>query len=522
MEMCEVKPSVFQSLCSVDVTSMLQYTVAEIRPVLPCLTRMLLCSSVDESASWQESRKDLMRLLSGIEDVNDIVALLSVDFPSLEAAAKIERQMRLKVHNDGSILTSLPQKHGILLEFERSEPARKLQILLSEIMPLIDAFSNLANDDRRLPNLDGQGYATNSELFSCPSYLEVVSDVFCIAAMELPSLMNMVNLAETLIYVPNGVKVLCKLVANCSSSILPVCRALIKNHDSSFHAQSRDVLKCIEQRRVYAVETLCSLKPDIAMNVRSMTVHYCKLPGLAVSLVLKNVKTPCNENTGCVSELVAFVSGLLLGSKPRIRSWFALYIKTNQEVQPNRLRKELEKELQSIAVSTEQEVHRSQPTMDDDPVLHNMCLLSEEECLRATTLIRLCCALKAIAGLKFSQVETDLVLRLITCFPPLTASGIRFMSLSLSMLLACSALISGPEKETRSINWIKWLASRSSELQNAGPEGGSFAEQLLLMAIHLHSDQRNAVVQLACSTLGMRIKVPAASLTRMRLSLIHI
>lgn len=98
-----------------------------------------------------------------------------------------------------------------------------------------------------------------------------------------------------------------------------------------------------------------------------------------------------------------------------------------------------------------------------DDLIGSMCLLNEEQCLRATTLIRLCCALKAIAGLKygmiwviiegilltcdpvsldrFSETESDLVLRLITCFPPLTAAGIRFMSLSLSMLLACSTLI---------------------------------------------------------------------------------
>lgn len=41
--------------------------------------------------------------------------------------------------------------------------------------------------------------------------------------------------------------------------------------------------------------------------------------------------------------------------------------------------------------------------MSKDDLIDSMCLLSEEQCLRATTLIRLCCALKAIAGLKYGH-----------------------------------------------------------------------------------------------------------------------
>nr|XP_039268166.1 integrator complex subunit 2-like [Styela clava] len=521
--LANIAPEILEAYANLDINTLLQNPVSSIRPLLPSLSRMLLCSSLDKTWRWEENQKDLMQLLSGIEDVNDIVALLSVDFHALEIDAKTEQKTRQKITTGGrSLITSNLQKHGLILEFERSEPARKLRLLISDIMPLLVAFSNSGEGSKSLV-LDDDGFATKSELFSCIAYLQVVSDVLCIAVAELPTLLNILDMAEALMYVPNGGKVLCKLLANNPASILPVCQCIIKNHTMNDISQSKSSMKCIEERRKSCIEMICSMKPDIASNIRALTVQYCKLPSLAISLTLNHIMGSYTMSDGRVSELVTFVSGLLLGSNAKIRSWFASYIKSSQDIHPNYLRKELEKELRTIVVSSQimnestlDSSLRQDSMMEDDLIDTTMCILNEEQCLRATTLIRLCCALKAIAGLKFSEVESDLVLRLITCFPPLTAAGIRFMSLSLSMLLACSALIVDQDKEKRSINWIKWLASRSSELQNAGPEGGSFAEQLLLMAIHLHSDQRHAVAELACSTLGMRIKVPTSSLTRMR------
>lgn len=48
--------------------------------------------------SWEEKQKDLMQLLSGIEDVNSIVSLLSVDFQTLETDAKMELKARYVYH----------------------------------------------------------------------------------------------------------------------------------------------------------------------------------------------------------------------------------------------------------------------------------------------------------------------------------------------------------------------------------------------------------------------------------------
>lgn len=514
----KARQEVFDALCNLDIASLIDKPVLEIRSILPCLTRMLLCNSMDKSKGWEETQKDLMQLLSGIEDVNSIVSLLSVDYHALEIDAKVELKARQKASHSKSVVTSNLQKHGLILEFERSEPARRLRIVISDLTAMLSALTNGSDD--KLPVLDKDGYISKSELFTCSSYFEIVTDVLCVAVAELPNLLQLVKIAEALVFVPNGGKVLTKLVSNNPSYLMPICQSIIKNHVMDDLSVPKALLKVIAERKKTAIEGLCKLNPVIASNVRELTVEHCKMPSLAVSLTLNFIMKDTSYDDGRVSKLVTFVSGLLLGSNIKVRSWFASFIKTTQEVQPNPLRQEIEKELRAIVQSSEIQQFTAMDTSQDsfvkDDLIDSMCLLNEEQCLRATTLIRLCCALKAIAGLKFSETESDLVLRLITCFPPLTAAGIRFMSLSLSMLLACSALIVDKEKEKRSVNWIKWLASRSSELQNAGPEGGSFAEQLLLMAIHLHSDQRHAVAQLACSTLGMRIKVPTSSLTRMR------
>lgn len=43
------RQKVFEALCKLDIASLIEKPVFEIRPILPCLTRMLLCKSSDKS-----------------------------------------------------------------------------------------------------------------------------------------------------------------------------------------------------------------------------------------------------------------------------------------------------------------------------------------------------------------------------------------------------------------------------------------------------------------------------------------
>lgn len=59
----------------------------------------------------------------------------------------------------------------------------------------------------------------------------------------------------------------------------------------------------------------------------------------------------------------------------------------------------------------------------------------------ASALLRLYCALRGIAGIKFQDDEVSGLLRLVTQKPPPTPAGVRFVSLSLCMILACPSLM---------------------------------------------------------------------------------
>lgn len=84
----------FEAMQKVDVARLAALSDPELRLLLPCLVRMALCAPADQSQSWAQDKKLILRLLSGVEAVNSIVALLSVDFHALEQDARKEQQLR--------------------------------------------------------------------------------------------------------------------------------------------------------------------------------------------------------------------------------------------------------------------------------------------------------------------------------------------------------------------------------------------------------------------------------------------
>lgn len=89
-----VSPKVFKALQTVDIKELSTFSSKDIRPILPCLVRMSLISPLDSTKECAEGRKEILTLLSGIEWVNTIVALLSIDFHGLELDVKKEQMLR--------------------------------------------------------------------------------------------------------------------------------------------------------------------------------------------------------------------------------------------------------------------------------------------------------------------------------------------------------------------------------------------------------------------------------------------
>ncbi|XP_076152811.1 integrator complex subunit 2 [Alosa pseudoharengus] len=501
-----VSPYAFEAMQKVDVARLAALSDPELRLLLPCLVRMALCAPADQSKTWAQDKKLILRLLSGVEAVNSIVALLSVDFHALEQDARKEQQLRHKAggSNGESMLVSQLQR-GLTLDFEHSDPLHRLRLALSELLVIMN----------KVADSNGEFFMKSSELFESSVYLEELADVLCILQAELPSLLPIVDVAEALLHVRNGEWFLCLLVANVPDSFNEVCRGLIKS------GERQDEESVGGRRRTEALRQLCQMNPTQALNIRAMVVEECHLPGLGVALTLDYKPDSSDE---AVSPLVSFVSGLLLGTNSKVRTWFGLFIRNGQQRKREsssvlwQMRRQLLLELVAILPRS-----RSTHVPNDSEGggssgggAGGYSGLREEHVVKASALLRLYCALMGIAGLRPTDEEAEQLLQLMTSRPPATPAGVRFVSLAFCKLLAFPTLVSTPEQEQLMVMWLSWMIKEEEYFESAAGVSASFGEMLLLVAMYFHSNQLSAIIELVCSTLGMKIAIKPSSLSKMK------
>lgn len=324
--------------------------------------------------------------------------------------------------------------------------------------------------------------------------MEEISYVICIALAELPALLSIRDIAETLLHVKHGPEIICWIVANSPDSFSEVCAHLIANGE-------RQEESALGRIRTQALTMLCRMNPSQALAVRAKCVELCRMPALAITLSLEHENADSSQPE---SDMVAFVSGLLLGSDQQVRTWIAMFIRNGQKrkweshTALQSLREELLRRLQVI-VSESSEGQ-----------------LAESHVVQASALLRLYCALRGIGGIKFQDDEITMIVQLLTSHPPPSPAGVRFVSLGLCMLIACPSLIGHHNLEKRSIEWVQWLVREEAYFESASGVSASFGEMLLLMAIHFHSNQLSAICDLVCATLGMKIPIRPNNLTRMK------
>ncbi|RXM96651.1 Integrator complex subunit 2 [Acipenser ruthenus] len=414
-----VSPYAFEAMQKVDVVRLAALSDPELRLLLPCLVRMALCAPADQSQAWAEDKKLILRLLSGVEAVNSIVALLSVDFHALEQDARKEQQLRHKPggSNGESILVSQLQ-HGLTLEFEHSDPLRRLRL-----------------------------------------------------ALKLPSLLPIVDVAEALLHVRNGEWFLCLSVANVPDSFNEVCRGLIKN------GERQDEESVGGRRRTEALRQLCQMNPSQALSVRAMVVEECHLPGLGVALTLDHTKSDTADDAR------------------KRESSSVLW----------QMRRQLLLELVAILPRSRSTHVPNDSDSDLEQTVAGYSGLREEHVVKASALLRLYCALMGIAGLRPTDEEAEQLLQLITSRPPATPAGVRFVSLSFCKLLAFPTLVSTPEQEQLMVMWLSWMIKEEEYFESAAGVSASFGEMLLLVAMYFHSNQLSSIIELVCSTLGMKV-----------------
>lgn len=95
-----------------------------------------------------------------------------------------------------------------------------------------------------------------------------------------------------------------------------------------------------------------------------------------------------------------------------------------------------------MEVSTDYELtEESSSTPQINMEIFETVEIREEDVIQGTALLRLYCALKRLAGMKLTQQESEALLRLVTCHPPPTATGVRFVVVGLCTLLVCTNIM---------------------------------------------------------------------------------
>lgn len=297
VKMYDVTARVFGAMQNLDITSLASYPETEIRPVLPSLVRMSLLSPLDNTESSMESRKQILAVLIGIEVVNSIVSYLQVNYHELENDLKKELLTRQKTSSVTNFFDGQGQpqpqpeyglQSGIALGFERADVARKVRVVLSEIFNLQQQVAAIA--EQKPSSGASVGVSSHSEILDDGIYLEEVVDILCIALAELPSLLNILELTDALVHVPNGYRIVCALVANFPDCYRDVVSHVIANCDEE-GAEGK--------QRLALLMSLSEMNPSQALANRSMCVDMMKVPSFMLKLALKHSEdlvTASNSN----------------------------------------------------------------------------------------------------------------------------------------------------------------------------------------------------------------------------------
>nr|CAD7568731.1 unnamed protein product [Timema californicum] len=304
-------------------------------------------------------------------------------------------RQKIGVASSDSILIQSLQ-NGSALEFERSDSTRRLRLVLSEIL----AITSQVREQQK-------SSVKSSELFDNSVYIEEICDVLCIALAELPAVLNVLDIVETLLYVKHGPEIICWVIANTPDCFREVCINLIANGER----QEDDNVG--GKTRMQAISMLCQMNPSQALPIRAKCVEMCRMPALAITLSLEHATRTLGGDTE--GDMVAFISGLLLGNDQQVRNWFAMFVRNSQKaskidnifvwlsvfpfIQICMLAKLSERKWEShtsLQLCRDELLRRLQTI-----ILFSMDSQLPESCVvEASALLRLYCALRGIAGIK--------------------------------------------------------------------------------------------------------------------------
>lgn len=105
--------------------------------------------------------------------------------------------------------------NGISSDFEQSDSARRVRLVLSEILQMQAQITEY-NQNK---NSNSECLVKPSELFDNDVYLEEITDVICISLAELPNLLNICDVVEVLLHVNKGPTIISWVTANMPDTL---------------------------------------------------------------------------------------------------------------------------------------------------------------------------------------------------------------------------------------------------------------------------------------------------------------
>lgn len=542
--------AVFRCLQSLNfdqlLTLMGKQGVSVVQPILPCLARMYFCQSLDESSKWKENSKKLIQLLLPFPVVNEMPALIEIDYGPLEVDVKREMTYRMKTASTASsaegssFLSSISMPDGLFYCFERSQESRdKLRIVLNELIGLMAHVRNYAHT---LNQPNSSPY--QSELFDDDGNVEEVVLMIYISISEMSSTFQLLDVVEALLALKEGLRLICRLVANFPDSFHEVCSSLIVNCEKGDEQHG-----FYSANRVKVLRQLCRMNKTEALLIRAEAVEQCRMANLVVMLTLdhihqiesdrllaNNAQVTSNQNNVVTEDLIeqlqsktdviAFLLGILMSNDERVRTWFAQNIKPPKEKHhhhhhnlPPQLHSHSSTifgELRLALLEHFKLVSKGIVALQEDQQGEIGESQSKLLLTQACLMLRLYCALRGVAAMKFNEEETAAIARLIICHPPHNYSGVRFVTFGLCMILAFPQLVTMGDNEGRIVDWIKWLVQEESYFGKSSNSNSSFGEMLLLIAIHFHSNQLAAIGELISTTIGIKLPIQTNELNRIK------
>lgn len=391
-----------------------------------------------------------------------------------------------------------------IADFEKSGGLNRLRLVLNELLvSQVNIKCYLAQ--AKYPSSNHK----YSELFDNEIYIDEITDVLVIAIAELHNSICLMDVIETLLYFKRGHHIIWRLIVNFPGMFSEICSALLMNGDK----QEEENL--IGERRIEVLRILCKINPSHALLIRTEALESLRMPALCIFLTLDSIG--CSQNISDkmrlvqINDLISFLSGIFFRNDEKIRTWFVSYIRNCQKKMDQGSTTSLTQLRAELLGCLKFVLQRNQEKGG------NLSLYLVE----ASAILRLYCALRGIAGMKFTDEESAILLNLITQHPAANPSGIRFASTALCLLLACPSVMMNTEAEKRTVEWLNWLVKEESLFGQVSGVRSSFGEMLLLIAIHFHGNQITAISELVSSTLDIKLTLRNTTLNRLKTMFTH-